>query len=695
MAAGDPGTKKRNYSAIAVETKLLNSIASASQGDTTANVVVNSISGFPSTLPYTLILDPDTSKEEVVTVTATNGSTTLTIKRGEDNTQAVAHQAGVVVRHGVSAREFKELQTHIAARGVDADSALLNNVDSHVHGLQTGDGSVVGSTQAVTLTRKTLGTGTSISSTVDMSSGTISGGTITSAVVTSSTINSSTFTSGTVTSSTIQSGTLGTDLAAGGFKVTGLGTPSAGSDAATKTYADTKLSLAGGTMTGAISMGTSKITNLGTPTATADAATKGYVDTSIANLIDTAPSTLDTLNELAAALGDDPNFATTMTNALATKLDKAGGTMTGAINMGTYKITSLGTPTASDDAATKAYADLKLALTGGTLSGALSLGSNKITNLATPTASTDAVNKDYIDTLYGSTVSAAYSATQAATSATSAAASATAAATSATSAAASATAAATSATSASNSATSSANSATAAATSASSAATSASSSAASATLASEWAIKVSGPVSGSDYSAKYNADLANTSANSANTSASSAATSESNALTSANSAATSATAAATSATSAATSASSAATSATSAATSASSAATTYTNYDQRYLGSKSTPPTVDNLGNALITGATYWNSGNATMYAWSGSAWTAISAAAAVSSVLGTAGRISSSGGSSPVIDLVTSGVTAGTYQAATITVDAYGRVTSASVTAVDPIPQILMLMGA
>ncbi len=46
-------------------------------------------------------------------------------------------------------------------------------------------------------------------------------------------------------------------------------------------------------------------------------ATQTYVDTAVANLVDTAPATLDTLNELAAALGDDPNFATTVTNQIA------------------------------------------------------------------------------------------------------------------------------------------------------------------------------------------------------------------------------------------------------------------------------------------------------------------------------------------------------------------------------------------
>ena len=48
----------------------------------------------------------------------------------------------------------------------------------------------------------------------------------------------------------------------------------------------------------------------------ADPVTKTYVDTEIAGFVDAAPATLDTLNELAAALGDDPNFATTITNTI-------------------------------------------------------------------------------------------------------------------------------------------------------------------------------------------------------------------------------------------------------------------------------------------------------------------------------------------------------------------------------------------
>ena len=58
-------------------------------------------------------------------------------------------------------------------------------------------------------------------------------------------------------------------------------------------------------------------------------ATTAYVDTAYANLVDSSPATLNTLNELAAALGDDANFSTTVTNSIATKLPLAGGTMTG------------------------------------------------------------------------------------------------------------------------------------------------------------------------------------------------------------------------------------------------------------------------------------------------------------------------------------------------------------------------------
>ena len=62
-------------------------------------------------------------------------------------------------------------------------------------------------------------------------------------------------------------------------------------------------------------------------------ATTAYVTTAIANLADSAPSTLNTLNELAAALNDDASFSTTVTNSIATKLPLAGGSLTGDLTI--------------------------------------------------------------------------------------------------------------------------------------------------------------------------------------------------------------------------------------------------------------------------------------------------------------------------------------------------------------------------
>jgi hypothetical protein len=229
-------------------------------------------------------------------------------------------------------------------------------------------------------------------------------------------------------------------------------------------------------------------------------------------------------------------------------------------------------------------------LTNKTLTSPTISGSPVITGLSSAgMVASSATPKDYVDAILGSATAAATSAASAATSATSAA---------------------TSATSASNSASAASTSATSAAASATAASTSATSAEASATAAST-----------SASSASTSASSALTSANSASTSASSASTSASSALTSANSASTSATSAATSASSASTSASSALTSANSASTSATSAAASYDQFDDRYLGNKSSDPTLDNDGDALLTGALYFNDVIDAMKVYNGSSW--------------------------------------------------------------------------
>ena len=250
------------------------------------------------------------------------------------------------------------------------------------------------------------------------------------------------------------------------------------------------------------------ITNLTAPTNDLDAATKKYVDDEVAGVIAAAPAALDTLNELAAALGDDASFSTTVTNSIATKLPKAGGTMSGEIAMGSNKITGVTDPTGAQDASTKAYTDAqrdtRVAKTGDSMSGALAMGNNKITGLATPTATTDATNKTYVDGILGS-------------------------------------------------------------------ATVASTSAATATT---------------------QAGIATTKAGEAASSASAAAADRAT------------------------------------------VASLYDSFDDRYLGPKSSAPSVDNDGNAVVTGALYFNSTSNIMYVYGGSGWQA-----AGSSVNGTSDR--------------------------------------------------------
>jgi hypothetical protein len=111
---------------------------------------------------------------------------------------------------------------------------------------------------------------------------------------------------------------------------------------------------------------------------------------------------------------------------------------------------------------------------------------------------------------------------------------------------------------------------------------------------------------------------------SAATSATSAASSASTASTKATEAAASASTASTKASEASTSASTASTKASEASTSATNAAASFDSFDDRYLGAKSSAPSTDNDGNALLTGALYFNTSSNQIFSWTGSAWVAI-----------------------------------------------------------------------
>lgn len=104
---------KRYYSSTAVATSL-----AAPLSDSATSCSVTALVGYPAQTPWTAVLDFDTTDEEIVEVTNVSG-TTLTISRGVDGTTAKNHSTGAGLRHGVSARDFEEVNDYF-----DATAAL-------------------------------------------------------------------------------------------------------------------------------------------------------------------------------------------------------------------------------------------------------------------------------------------------------------------------------------------------------------------------------------------------------------------------------------------------------------------------------------------------------------------------------------------------------------------------------------------
>ena len=249
----------RYYSSTAVKTTLSSSIGSADSTMTTA-----SMSGFPSSYPYTLILEKDSANEEIVTVTALVG-TSLTITRGVDGTSGRSHSAGTSVEHGVIALDFTNLRAH------EANAA-------NVHDIGAG-ASVVGTTTTQTISNKTLGSA----------------------------------------------------LAAGGFKITGLADPTNAQDAATKNWTETS-------MTSQVAQATTQATN--------------------------AASSASAASSSASAASSSASAASGSASAASTSASNAS---TSASNAATSASTA--TSQASDSAASAILANDWATKTSGTVAG--------------------------------------------------------------------------------------------------------------------------------------------------------------------------------------------------------------------------------------------------------------------------------------------------------------------------------------
>ena len=401
----------RLYSSISQETTL----SAPLNNSATTMTVVNASGLLASISPaspagsetFIVVIDPDTALEEIVEVVypSAPGSNTLTIQRNIDSSTAQAHSAGAAVRHMAIGRDFRDSDHHInettTAHGLTlanlvktTDTGTVTNTmlagsiaDSKLSTISTASkvsNSATTATSANTASaivardasgNFTAGTITAnVTGNVSGSAGTVTNGvyttdtgTVTSTMIANGTIVNADIAAGaaisysklnlagTITSADISNGTIvAADIADGTITAAKLvSDPYARANhtgtqlAATVSDFDTQVRTSRldqmAAPTGSVSVNSQKITNLATPTLNTDASTKLYVDTSISNLIAGAPSTLDTLDEIAAALADTANFSDTV-------VLKSGSTMTGALTLS-------GAPSSNLHAATKLYVD--------------------------------------------------------------------------------------------------------------------------------------------------------------------------------------------------------------------------------------------------------------------------------------------------------------------------------------------------
>jgi hypothetical protein len=365
----------RKYSSVSLETEVVGSLTTVATTITvvSATNLLGGINpaGINATDNFIVVIDPETSSEEIVEVTGV-ASNTLTVIRGHDGSTAKTHTSGAKVRHMAIGEDMRNAAAHIEATAA--------------HG---ATGAVVGTTNTQTLTNKTISAASNTISEIananiaaaaaiaDTKLGTIS--------TASKVQNSATTATSSNSGSAIVSRDASGNFSAGIITAALTGNVTGNASTATTLATGRDFQITGDVEASAVSFNGSGNLTLNTSIANgvivnADVNASAAIDkTKISGTAITAADTGTVTNAMLAGSIDNGKLATDpLARANHTGTQLAATVSDFDTQVRTNRLDQMAAPT-----------------------GSVSANSQKITNLATATTSTDAINKDYVDSKIG------------------------------------------------------------------------------------------------------------------------------------------------------------------------------------------------------------------------------------------------------------------------------------------------------
>jgi hypothetical protein len=365
----------RKYSSVSLETEVVGSLTTVATTITvvSATNLLGGINpaGINATDNFIVVVDPETSSEEIVEVTGV-ASNTLTVIRGHDGSTAKTHTSGAKVRHMAIGEDMRDAAAHIEATAA--------------HG---ATGAVVGTTNTQTLTNKTISAASNTISEIananiaaaaaiaDTKLGTIS--------TASKVQNSATTATSSNSGSAIVSRDASGNFSAGIITAALTGNVTGNASTATTLATGRDFQITGDVEASAVSFNGSGNLTLNTSIANgvivnADVNASAAIDkTKISGTAITAADTGTVTNTMLAGSIDNGKLTTDpLARANHTGTQLAATVSDFDTQVRTNRLDQMAAPT-----------------------GSVSANSQKITNLATATTSTDAINKDYVDSKIG------------------------------------------------------------------------------------------------------------------------------------------------------------------------------------------------------------------------------------------------------------------------------------------------------